>query len=147
MKCLLHAKIAVAVAVSLSLPSSLIAETPNSLDHLLGATNEDFISCSLALEIAETTSDTPGYGPNSVKTKAAYKKFYDAKDKAVANGESRFAAIKEELALKETALAALKDLYVYWRAEIAPCTTYKRADAVTSKFRLLTERVRAEASW
>lgn len=127
--------------------SNSTAAAANLLDHLLWDTNLDFSECSLVLETAETISDTPGYGPNSPKTKDAYKKFYEYRDKAAQNAESRFAAIKQELASKESAETALKELYIYWRAELAPCLTYKKSDAVTSKFRLLLERVRVEASW
>ena len=113
---------------------------------MLWDTNRDFFNCSTVLETAEIIQ-YPGYGPNSPKTKDAYKKFYEYRDKAATNGEGRFAAIKQELASKESAEMALKDLYIYWRAEIAPCVAHKKADAVTNKFRLLLERVRVEASW
>ena len=146
MKLLPYALAAIGVAV-LFTSSNSTAETAKLLDHLLWDTNLDFTTCSLTLETAETISDTIGYGPNAPKTKDAYKKFYEYRDKAATNAEDRFAVIKQELASKESAKAALKDLYIYWRAEIAPCVTYKKSDAVTSKFRLLLERVRVEASW
>ncbi len=138
---------AVGVAAVLFTSSKLLAETPNSLDQLLANTNRDFFNCSTVLQTAEIISDTPGYGPNSQKTKNAYKKFYEYRDQAARNAEDRFAAIRQELASKDSAEAALKELYIYWRAEVAPCITYKKSDAVTSKFRLLLERVRVEASW
>ena len=126
--------------------SSSSAEKPTSLDRLLWGTNMDLTECSLLLDLAATLSDTVGYGPNAQKTKAAYNRFYEGRDKVAKKGEARFAAIKREFALNANATAALKDLYIYWRAELAPCTTTK-TEEVSDKFRLLLERVRVEASW
>jgi hypothetical protein len=53
----------------------------------------------------------------------------------------------EELASKEAANVALKELYIYWRAEMAPCFSPKKYDVASSKFWLLLERVHVEASW
>jgi hypothetical protein len=147
MKRLPHSLAAIGVVVSLFTSSGSFAELPNSLDHLLWDTNLDFFNCSTVLETAEIISDTPGYGPNSPKTKDAYEKFYTYRDKAASNAEARFLAIKQELVSKVDAEAALRELYIYWRAEIGPCITHKKSDVVTSKFRLLLERVRVEASW
>ena len=136
---------AVGVAAFMLISRNSVAETPNSLDNLLTYAFLDFHSCSLAFEMAKKTFNE--YGSNSPKTKDAYKQFYERTDKGARNGEARFAALKQELTTKEGAKAALKELYIYWRAEIAPCNTHKNADDVRSSFLLLLERVRVEESW
>lgn len=124
------------------------AQTSDLLDQLEGHTNLEFFMCTTVLHTAEAIADTPGYGPNSRKAKEAYKEFHKERDEAARNGEARFSVLKKELASKESAAAALKELYVYWRAELAPCTAGEKSeDAITRKFKLLLERLRVEASW
>lgn len=120
------------------------AEIPN-LDNLQWHAALDFDICSKSLIEANRSSDLSG--PNSPGTKEAYKHFTEARDELGAENEARFAALKQELVPKENAEVALKELYIYWRAEMAPCITHKKSDDVPSKFRLLLERVRVEASW
>jgi hypothetical protein len=63
------------------------------------------------------------------------------------NAEARFAKVKKELASREAAMAALKEVYIYWRAEMYLGTSDKSDDVVLHKFTSLLQRVRVEANW
>jgi hypothetical protein len=145
MKRLPYALAAIGVATVVFTSNNSIAETSSALDQLLSYTALEYFGCSMDFGTAEKTLDS--YGSNSFKTKDAYKEFYEHRDKAERNAEVRFAAVKQELASKVAAEVALKELYIYWRAEMAPCFSHKKYDIIYSKFRLLLERVRVEASW
>jgi hypothetical protein len=120
------------------------ADAPN-LDNLQWHAALDFDICSKLL--FETERSIRLSGSNSPGEKDAYKDFYKSRDEFAQSIEVRFAALKQKLAAKENAEVALKELYIYWRAEMAPCHTDKTFEAVTGGFRLLLERVRVEASW
>jgi len=126
-----------------------IAQSPSALDQLQWDTSLDFTTCYLEFQTAETISDTSGkgYGINSRNSKEAYKKAKNCQNSANRNAEARFASVKQKLASKEAATVALKELYIYWRAEMSLGTSRKSYDAVLDRFRSLLERVRVEASW
>lgn len=149
MKQLRCALAAVGIAAITFTSSNSIAQTPNALDQLQGHTSLDFTTCYLAFETAEKITDTPGrgYGVSSLKSKEAYKKAQDCQDAAKQNAEARFASVKQELASNDAAMVALKELYIYWRAEMSLGTSRKNYRTVLEKFRSLLERVRVEASW
>ena len=59
------------------------------------------------------------FGANAPKTLKAYKEFGACVDAASTDAEARFADLKDQLASNEAGKAALKELYIYWRTEMA----------------------------
>jgi hypothetical protein len=129
--------------------SDSIAQTRSPLDQLQSDTLINFYTCTLAFEIAEGQSSSirkGGYGMNSPESKKAYKEAHECANKAKQKAEARFAQVRQELASNEAATAALKEAYIYWRAEMSLGNSDSR-NAVMAGWRTLLERVRVEASW
>jgi hypothetical protein len=137
--------LAIGVAAVLFPLSISVAQTSTAYSLFSAYTLLDFESCVARYGIASNNFDM--FGINSPQTKKAYKEFYACQDKGALAGEARFATLKEQLATNEAAKTALKELYIYWRSEMAEVHTRKNTNAVEHKFNALLERVRVEASW
>jgi hypothetical protein len=125
-----------------------VAQPPSAIDQLQSDTALHFVECYLIYKTANITADTYDLnGRESPKTKAAYKEAHECTDKAKQEAEARFAAARQELSSKDSAVAALKEAYIFWRAEMSLGTSTRSYDQVLDEWRAHIERVRVEMKW